>query len=192
MAEGAGEERGREERCGARRGGAGEGGKEGEGARENEGCAEMQIFARKLITRINSSQNIQTGCQTVRLHTPTPVAPSQTPHILPLSIRLVHRLAGVMRARPIQCTYYLSAGILWQRQTDYVRICRTILFRLIIKGCRQSRYQRGSRIKDRAERSNTLRRGRPRARVPFKICPDAIMIAGVLKSSDRFGQMIDT
>lgn len=50
----------------------------------------------------------------------------------------VCRLAGVMRARPIQCAYYLSAGILcignW---TDYERICWTILFRLVIKSRRR-------------------------------------------------------
>jgi len=44
------------------------------------GCAEMQIFARKLITRINSSQNIQTGCQTVRLYTPIPGYEPNTAH----------------------------------------------------------------------------------------------------------------
>lgn len=65
------------------------------GKREGErGSTEMQIFARKLITRINSSQNIQTGCQTVRLHTPPPTA-SQTPRIPDATA--VHTFAGVIR-----------------------------------------------------------------------------------------------
>lgn len=75
------------------------------------GCAEIQIFARKLITRINSSQNIQTGCQTVRLHTPTPGCEPNTAYPS-LDRTTVHTFAGVMRARPIQYTYYLSTCIL--------------------------------------------------------------------------------
>lgn len=61
--------------------------------REGErGSAEMQIFARKLITRINSSQNIQTGCQTVRLHTPPSPYP---PH--PPRLRAKHRISPMQR-----------------------------------------------------------------------------------------------
>lgn len=91
---------------------------EGEVEGEKEGCREMQIFARKLITRINSSQNIQTGCQTVRLHTP---APSQTPHILPPRYAMaVHRLAGVIGEHDrynthITCPPVFSAPANWLR-----------------------------------------------------------------------------
>lgn len=81
------------------------------GREGKHGCAEIQIFARKLITRINSSQNIQTGCQTVRLHTPTPGCEPNTAYPS-LDRTTVHTFAGVMRARPIRYTYYLSTCIL--------------------------------------------------------------------------------
>lgn len=75
-------------------------------------CAEMQIFARKLITRINSSQNIQTGCQTVRLYTPIPGYEPNTAY----PPDAVHALAGVTRARHnayITCSPVLSAPANW-------------------------------------------------------------------------------
>lgn len=106
----------------------------GEGER---GCAEMQIFARKLITRINSSQNIQTGCQTVRLHTPTHGAASQTPHIPPPP----PRCNGCTYVRGSDASTTDTMRILLvrryspHRRADYGRICRAILFQLVIKSC---------------------------------------------------------
>lgn len=105
--------------------------------REGEhGCAEIQIFARKLITRINSSQNIQTGCQTVRLHTPTSGCEPNTAYPT-LDRTAVHTFARVTRVRPIQYTYYMSTCILRTSQLITNGFAGRLLFRFIVEGCRQ-------------------------------------------------------